>query len=934
MFISLRWKAVLLSSVVLVLISAVWIGQSIYGALASYDVEVQKKHQSRQQFLNQMVQDDLLKFIQFAQLIVQRSEIKALYEQPIEFSMPQFLVSMLPSWNKSIGLDYIAILAVDGSSLGEAYNKKLGFDIAPLKAVLSGFNTSDSQPFMYCQKACLQLSSKPFVFSNGAAGVIILGRSMADVASRYHNALSSDLAVLIQSSDLLENHRYGLPEWAHSMWVSSSTESIHAMLSAYSLEHSIENFQRSSSFSYENSEYSFNRINIPLLNRVGMSSVFIDISNETESKNKLIESVWRKVWFGVLGLVLSELILILLILGPIRRLINVAKALSLLPKHRYQEAVDTIAKHKTYVNDELTQLEDNTIFVSNEFESLYGKIQETNANLNKKVHSLSRSRAFLTRLLDNPSVFVLTQTKDFEVVLSNSKFKNGIKHSDNNFLHLFSNMRTKDAFIKEAQGLTLNTGKAYQHEVVMESCEGKTLLVSWSHTLVEDEQGDEIIVSVGMDNTEHKKDEVKLKWLANNDSLTKIGNRRSFMRDLNDLLDNHTQGAVLIIDVNKFKQINDIYGHMTGDEVLIDIARALKEVAQSMGSISRLSGDEFTVVLPAVSVGELGGFLTILSSALHGKVTLKNKTVVEYSVSIGAALFPDDGDSYQTLLAHADMAMYKAKKAGLSQWHIFNESDDNSEGLKRDYYLSELIKSALANNLFQLVFQPILSIEKGSVQHYETLLRLNDELGNGVSPAEFIPVSERLGLIRDIDNWVLDNALVRLSEELEFQPDLKISINVSAPTLQMNEYPMIFMDAIKKHNVDAKHIIIELTETAYIENFKQVLDNLTILTDEGATIALDDFGVGFSSFSYLKQLPLRYVKLDGSYIKDLRNHPDNQVFVKSISDMVTAFGMRAIAEFVEDKATLDMLKELGVYYAQGYYIGRPDSELLSNDFHL
>lgn len=938
MFISLKWKAVVFSSVILTLISAAWMGQSVYNTVLNYKTELQQAHQSHQQILNQMVADDFLKFSQFSKLISEKPEIRQFYSAAQDFSMPEFLGGQWASLKASVDLDYVAILSAEGVMLGEAYNKNIAPDLASLHEAFSQYESLEARQaphaFIYCQALCMQFSWEPFVFSNGAHGVIALGRNMADLAVRYNAALSSDIAILIQTNNLPAEDNRALPAWGHIIWASSRFPDELLVLNNYSLEHSLSSLGDLELFEFSGERYLFSPLHLQVSNQFGHSALFVDIVNETENRKDFMGAIWVSIWAGLLGLALSELALVFLILGPIKRLANVAEALNLLPKHRYKEAARVVGRNKAYVRDELTQLEDNTIFVSNQLEVLYGKIQDTHNDLSKKVHSLSKSRAFLTRLLDNPSVFVLTQTKDFDVILSNLKFKNTIKDAGNSFLDLFSNKRTKDEFIKEAKALTLNTGKAYQHEVIMRTYNERTLLVSWSHTLVEDEHGGEILVSVGMDNTEHKKDEVKLKWLANNDSLTKIGNRRSFMRDLQDLLENYSQGAVLIIDVNRFKQINDIYGHMAGDDVLIDIAQVLKKYALPVGSISRLSGDEFTVVLPEISVGDLGEFLTTLSMGLQGSVVLKTQRVVEYSVSIGAALFPDDGDSYQTLLAHADMAMYKAKKTGQSQWHIFNESDDNSEELKRDYYLSELIKSALANNLFQLVFQPILSINEGRVQHYETLLRLNDELGNQVSPAEFIPVSENLGLIRDIDNWVLEHALARLSEELEFQPELIFSINVSAPSLQMNEYAMVFVDAIKKYNVGAKHIIIELTETAHIENFKQVLENLTILTNEGVTIALDDFGVGFSSFSYLKQLPLRYVKLDGSYIRDLKDHPDNQAFVKSISEMVTAFGMRTIAEFVEDEATLDMLKTLGVYYAQGYYIGRPDSELLSNDFHL
>ncbi|AHI30143.1 EAL domain-containing protein [Marinobacter similis] len=174
----------------------------------------------------------------------------------------------------------------------------------------------------------------------------------------------------------------------------------------------------------------------------------------------------------------------------------------------------------------------------------------------------------------------------------------------------------------------------------------------------------------------------------------------------------------------------------------------------------------------------------------------------------------------------------------------------------------------------------------------------------------------------------MDKALQKLAATWETGRRLSFSINVSAPTLQSSGFPDILIGLVRKYRVDPGHVIVELTETAYIENFQMVLSNLERISNAGLLVALDDFGVGFSSFSYLKKLPLSYVKLDGSYILDLENNPDNQVFVESLNKMVNAFGMRTIAEFVEDEVTLRKLEELGVEYAQGYYIGKPSPKLL------
>ncbi len=933
MFISLKWKAVVFLSIVLLVITSAWVSQSVYKNISNYDIEVTKNHQSHQQVLQQLMADNFLKLSQFSQLITDKPEIKNSPATRSSIELNRALQQQWVSLNINIGIDYLSILDSEGTPQGVAFNKELLSDTTVLEKALNQYNHPDLrfQPhsFIFCQDGCMQFIIEPFVYQDGSEGVIVLGQNVSDVIRRYHEITSSDLAIMIESehfNQVLGTERF-LPEWQGSVWALSRFESMFPILKAYSLENSLLAMKKAELFTFNETQYLFQPIvelNYPQL---GGSTYFIDISDESADYNHLVSAIWSGILTGLLGLLVSELLLILMLLGPLQRLMHVAEALNLLPVHKYAAAQQRVNRKKTYVRDELTQLEDSTIYVSSELEKLHDEVELSSASLNKQVLALSRSRAFLGRLLDNANLFIITQGLDFKITSVNAMFENHTSGIDKDFLQVFIDRLSKQEFIGEIEALVKDS--VFQHEVEMFSELGEPLVVSWTHTLVEDEQGQEIILSIGMDLTKQKQDESALKWIANNDSLTKIGNRRAFKKDLKHLLDSNMSGAIIFIDVNRFKQLNDLYGHVVGDRVLIDIAETLKHLTRSNDYISRLAGDEFTVILTGVTPPSLEQILEKIAKGLIGQITLQDNRIIEYSASLGAALFPEHGRDEQSLIVHADMAMYQAKKKGLDHWHIFDPADNNLAVLKKDHALTSLLRKAIdGSGYFHLVFQPILSMETYEIQHYEVLLRLENELGESVFPDEFIPAAERMGLIRGIDEWVICHAFQKITAETAKGHRVSFAINISAPTLQSKDFPSSLFAYFDQYQVDPRQVIIELTETAYIDNFSQVLVNLELIQKFGVKISLDDFGVGFSSFSYLKKLPLSYVKLDGSYIRDLPNNPDNQIFVESLSKMVSAFGMQTIAEFVEDEETLQMIKALGVSYGQGYHIGKPLPELL------
>ena len=936
MYLSLKWKAVAFLSLVLITLTGVWVSQHIYKAINTYDNRVADLQVRQQSVLDQLLDDNFLRLSQLSQLIAEMPELQNANTLDANESLQTYLQKEWIELNINTGIDYIGLYDIDGKKVGSAFSPLLFQNRQVLsEAIADAMQINGPQTprsFLFCDFGCSQFVIEPFVLEDGSEALVVTGQNMSDIIQRYQQVSSNDLAILLPvltgATFALETKR-SLAAWDRRLWAASRFQE-----TLDQLRH-IQNTTRYNSLGgAEPSEFKGQRL---LLNPLelfkypayGEAPELIAISDETQQHQNLVNSVKISILIGALALLVSELILFMIMLNPLRRLFSVVEALNLLPKHEYKKAKEKLSGQPGVLQDELSLLERSTRFVTQELEALHIEVEDKSHSLQEQIAVITRSRAFLERLIDSSHLFIVTLQFNGTILTCNTRFENEFKRPAANFTDLFMSDESRKIFQDRIDLLKGNHCEVIQLDAEFVNDQRLPIYLDWTCSIVDDEKGQNIILAIGIDLTQRKRDEEALEWLANNDPLTGIGNRRGFQHDLQKVLDTQRTGAVVFIDVNRFKQINDLYGHTVGDTVLIQIAESLNESVRSTDSISRLAGDEFTVVLPNIKADQLETLLQKLSVKLSGQLSLDTDgRWVEYSVSVGAALIPLHGTTEQELIVHADMAMYQAKKKGGEQWQIFDPSTNDLAEIRRDHDLTSLLKQALKRaDLFELNYQPIYCIKSETISHYEVLLRLKDLNGNPVYPNDFIPAAERMGLIRLVDEWVLDQAISKLSATWVVGNGFSLSINISAPTLQSNTFPDILTNLIRKYQVNPRHIIIELTETAYIENFQMVLTNLERISKSGVLVALDDFGVGFSSFSYLKKLPLSYVKLDGSYILDLENNPDNQVFVESLNKMVNAFGMRTIAEFVEDEITLKKLEELGVAYAQGYYIGKPSPNL-------
>ncbi|MCG6967657.1 MAG: EAL domain-containing protein [Chromatiaceae bacterium] len=421
--------------------------------------------------------------------------------------------------------------------------------------------------------------------------------------------------------------------------------------------------------------------------------------------------------------------------------------------------------------------------------------------------------------------------------------------------------------------------------------------------------------------------EQNLVWLADHDPLTNLYNRRRFQEIFDRILSLSVRykrtGALLFLDLDQFKFVNDLSGHQAGDALLLLVASTLRDAVRHSDILARLGGDEFALVLPEAGAEVAIYMANKLQHDLKQVDFAANGRPHKVSCSIGITLFPDHGSGLNDLLANADMAMYQAKEAGAGRWHLYSPDELAKELLASRAKWRERISQALIDDAFELHYQPIYDIRKKRVTRYETLVRMRDNVGRLVFPDNFIPIAEQSGQIHEIDRWVIRKAIARVKENV----GLSLSVNLSGRVLDDPSLLEWFHQELQHSGIDPANLIVEITETAAVANVQDAIAFMREIKALGCRFALDDFGSGFSSFAYLKQLPVDIVKVDGAFIQNLATSAEDQLFVKALTDVAKGLGKTTVAEFVENAETLRLLEKFGVDFAQGYHIGRPAPEM-------
>ncbi len=415
-------------------------------------------------------------------------------------------------------------------------------------------------------------------------------------------------------------------------------------------------------------------------------------------------------------------------------------------------------------------------------------------------------------------------------------------------------------------------------------------------------------------------------YLMDHDALTGLFNRRRFDQELDQQVERAARyqsgGALLMIDLDHFKAVNDTFGHKAGDDLLRAIAAELRRRSRKSDVLARLSGDEFALLLPRADVEQATYLAEALVRGVRQHVATLGEKTIPMTTSIGVALL-GKGLTGAQVLAYADQAMFEAKEAGRDRVSVYRSASGHPRYPGRVDEAGRL-RRALNEDRLLLHAQPIEDLVTGATSQYELLVRLQDSAsGELLMPGAFLYVAERFDMIQEIDRWVVDQAIGLIATHAAAGRTLLLEVNLSGKSIGDQALAAFVERRLAESGADARSLIFEITETAAIANLEDAQRFADRLRRLGCRFALDDFGAGFGSFYYLKHLPFDFIKIDGDFIRGLAASPTDQLVVEAIVTIARGMGKRTIAEFVGDEETSELLADAGVDYAQGYHIGRP-----------
>jgi diguanylate cyclase (GGDEF)-like protein/PAS domain S-box-containing protein len=939
-FLSLKWKALLLTSLVLL------VGAGAYTAIAYVNLSDQfriQREAARAQGSRQIstaLANSLRRLEELGAMLPLTSGLQeALFKGDATLLHQRFDASW-PAFQLDMDIDRASFFDLDGAALAHwGTPGQPGPRPGQVEAwVDEALSREVPVAGLDCHRVCALYAAVPMLVRGNSAGVVLLGRSIAELVVEYKLVSGDDIAFLVPALPDAVHGSNNLAEWGLRIVALTERKNSLAVLMAASSRDPAELAREPVLVA---GRY-FDVSDLPIQtagNGSRSGSVdpdvrVIGISDVTGAREAINQATRQSLVIGLTGWGLSELLLIVLMWQPLSRLRRTADKLPLLATGAFSRVREEITQHarRSGLRDEMDVLDDTAVGVTHQLEALEGEVADRSRALSRRMDELSAERDFVQSLLDTAQVIILTQDQAGHVRSVNryGEAMTGYRAADIEGRR-FSGLLAADSVLPDLpehlSQLASGHRKSLRHESMLRCRDGSVRTVTWYHSpLSGHPETDARVLSVGLDITERKEAEHRLSWLSLHDPLTGLPNRNALQQALRGIGEESQRddwrGALVVLDLDHFKFVNDTRGHHAGDALLKMVADRLRAELVNALMVSRLGGDQFALLLEGVNAEDAAKCADQISGILAGiESPGQGKQMV--TTSLGIALLPDHGTDAGDLLTKADLALYEAKEAGRGQWRLYLETDGALERIKRNVYWKSKVEEALSEDRFLLYLQPIQGIAEATVSHYEVLLRIRDS-GDGVmTPASFIDAAERSGLIHQVDRRVVSKALELLAELSALGHRLHFSINLSAHALSDDELLGHLEAELDRTGVDPTRVILEITETAAVGDFAAARRLMTEIKSLGCHFALDDFGVGFSSFYYLKQLPIDFVKIDGSFITQLARSLDDQILVRALSQVAAGFGKRTIAEYVENAETLGLLREFGIDFAQGHHIGHP-----------
>ncbi len=933
LFLSLKWKlAILLGCFLLILLSS-FSYYTYLNAKGNFENDRADANLAHIKLLETLTKDSFLVLEQFAELV---SVIKTPVESDND-DLRGALLTVEDKWSRwQLIWDIENIVFYDKQ--GKPIKSWGDLTINPSDGVENVVKTELPENKVICPADCYQSVIIPMMGKSDRIGVLNITRSFSDVIIKYKNATGYDVGIL--TADQQKNGGNALnikaSDWLYRLSGVTNSKDNTALYAYLAKHYKISDFI-STNKRIEFGSAVYNVQLLPIKNAVQGKNMpfFIFIDNITPDIHQLNTDL-KRIWlYSVIGLLVTLGLILISLHLFFRRVVNLSEALPLLAKGQFDGFRQLIPiSHKGGVGgDEIDNLSHTALILADQLESLEQDMRNHTFNLLEKSQELAKERDFVKQLIDLAPITIIIQKLNGIILSINRAGIDELETANDTIVG-----KVFDIFIPESDREHLSKLNRLRDGEFAEQMQidghlltesNKVRDISWLHkVLYLKEYGNEmVILTLGIDISERKIAEARNIRMAYYDYLTGLGNRRKFHEEFAQKLASaeryNYQLALLYMDLDRFKEINDTSGHEVGDNFLKLVANTLKAAIRTTDLLCRLGGDEFTLLMTHADLEGIEHIANKINAVLRTQTfTCAGKSFTP-SASIGVSVYPLHGTSVNELMANADLAMYRAKELGRGQYHMFNTDYDYRSKSNQMVYWRKILEDAISNDKFVLVYQPILTIKSNEIGHFECLVRLQHDDGQLLLPSEFVYRAEELGLISKIDRMVLKKAIQKHIEFNRQGKHHKLSVNISRRSF---DDPAIFEDfalLFANPEVDKKQIIFEITDSSAVSDYQSTNVLINKIKDLGCILALNDFGMEYPSLHYLKNAPVDYVKIDGSLIRQLDKNEDDKIFVKALTEVAQAFGKKTVAEYVENEDVLNILREFGIDYAQGYYIGKP-----------